>query len=224
MLLDHWPLLGLRLITPRLELRLPAGEELGDLADLAAEGMHDPAAGRSWSRPGLPPRTGLARWCSATGGTAVTGPLATGPLTWLSSLMDRSWASRISRPVTIRSSEVSTFSWLGVRHHGKGIGTQMRAAALHLAFTALGATDAISGAFDDTFLAAGLGETRLPARRHRAASRARSGHHNPPPAPDTRPVGGDRTGARYYHRTDTVPAAVRAPGRWPARKTSLRSS
>jgi hypothetical protein len=36
MLIDHWPLLGLRLITPRLELRLPAGEELGDLAGLGA--------------------------------------------------------------------------------------------------------------------------------------------------------------------------------------------
>jgi RimJ/RimL family protein N-acetyltransferase len=45
--------------------------------------------------------------------------------------------------------EVSTFSWLGVRHHGSGIGTQMRAAVLHLAFAGLGATDAISGAFDD---------------------------------------------------------------------------
>jgi RimJ/RimL family protein N-acetyltransferase len=45
--------------------------------------------------------------------------------------------------------EVSTFSWLGVRHHGRGIGTQMRAAVLHLAFAGLGATDAISGAFDD---------------------------------------------------------------------------
>ena len=57
MLIDHWPLLGLRLITPRLELRLPTGEELGDLADLAAEGMHDPGSRPflvSW--PGLPPK------------------------------------------------------------------------------------------------------------------------------------------------------------------------
>jgi RimJ/RimL family protein N-acetyltransferase len=45
--------------------------------------------------------------------------------------------------------EVSTFSWLGVRYHGEGIGTQMRAAALHLAFAGLGASDAVTGAFDD---------------------------------------------------------------------------
>ena len=37
--------------------------------------------------------------------------------------------------------EVSTFSWVGVRHHGRGIGTEMWAAALHLAFAGLGATE-----------------------------------------------------------------------------------
>ena len=42
MLIDHYPLLGMRLRTPRLELRLPSCEELADLADLAAKGIHDP--------------------------------------------------------------------------------------------------------------------------------------------------------------------------------------
>ena len=41
--------------------------------------------------------------------------------------------------------EVSTFSWVGVRHHGRGIGTEMWAAALHLAFAGLGATNAVWG-------------------------------------------------------------------------------
>ena len=50
--------------------------------------------------------------------------------------------------MTIRPAEVSTFP--GSRsHHGQGIGTHMRAASLHFAFAGLGATDAISGAFDD---------------------------------------------------------------------------
>jgi len=56
MLIDHWPLLGLRLITARLELRVPTDEDLADLADLAAEGMHDPSRRPflvSW--PSLPP-------------------------------------------------------------------------------------------------------------------------------------------------------------------------
>lgn len=44
MLIDHFPLVGLRLTTPRLELRLPSPEELAALADLAADGIHDPEA------------------------------------------------------------------------------------------------------------------------------------------------------------------------------------
>src|SRR4051812_10408046 len=43
MLVEHFPLLGLKLTTPRLELRLPSPEELAALAELAAEGVHDPA-------------------------------------------------------------------------------------------------------------------------------------------------------------------------------------
>ena len=45
--------------------------------------------------------------------------------------------------------EVSTFSWLGLRYQGQGLGTEMRAAVLHLAFAGLGAAEAVSGAFDD---------------------------------------------------------------------------
>jgi hypothetical protein len=39
--LTHWPLHGLRLRTPRLELRLPGLEELDALAQLSADGVHD---------------------------------------------------------------------------------------------------------------------------------------------------------------------------------------
>jgi len=45
--------------------------------------------------------------------------------------------------------EVSTGSWLGLRHQGRGIGTEMRAAVLHLAFAGLGAESATSGAYQD---------------------------------------------------------------------------
>jgi hypothetical protein len=41
-IVDHWPLFGLRLLTPRLELRVPDHDDLGALADLAAAGIHDP--------------------------------------------------------------------------------------------------------------------------------------------------------------------------------------
>ena len=42
-LTDVWPLFGLVLRTPRLELRLPSLEQLAELGELAAEGVHDPA-------------------------------------------------------------------------------------------------------------------------------------------------------------------------------------
>ena len=44
---------------------------------------------------------------------------------------------------------VTTFSWLGLRYQRKGIGREMRAAALHLAFAGLGAERAESVAFRD---------------------------------------------------------------------------
>jgi hypothetical protein len=39
----HWPLHGLRITTPRLELRLPDLPLLDELAAVAADGVHDPA-------------------------------------------------------------------------------------------------------------------------------------------------------------------------------------
>jgi hypothetical protein len=43
MIADRWPLFGLVLHTPRLELRVPGLEELAELAAVAADGVHDPA-------------------------------------------------------------------------------------------------------------------------------------------------------------------------------------
>jgi len=54
--------------------------------------------------------------------------------------------------------EVHTGSWLGRRYQGQGIGTQMRAAVLHLAFEGLGARHAVSAAFEDN--APSLGVSR----------------------------------------------------------------
>jgi RimJ/RimL family protein N-acetyltransferase len=48
-----------------------------------------------------------------------------------------------------RLGTVTTFSWLGPGYRGRGIGTEMRAAALHLAFAGLGAREAASEAFTD---------------------------------------------------------------------------
>ncbi len=44
---------------------------------------------------------------------------------------------------------VTTFSWLGPGWRGRGLGAEMRAAVLHLAFDGLGAREAVSDAFVD---------------------------------------------------------------------------
>jgi RimJ/RimL family protein N-acetyltransferase len=150
-LTDHWPLLGLRLATARLELRLPTDAELGDLADLAAAGLHRPGTAPflvSWpySPPAERARAFLQRQWRDRGswspdawslGLAV---FCDGQAVGMQELSATDFA-------VLR--QVSSFSWLGLRHHGQGIGTEMRAAVLDLAFAGLGAAEATSGAFED---------------------------------------------------------------------------
>ncbi|SEL54378.1 GNAT family N-acetyltransferase [Streptacidiphilus jiangxiensis] len=151
MLIDHWPLLGLRLTTPRLELRLPDDHELAALADLAAEGIHAPDR-----MPFLVPWTDLPpaqrarsvvqhHWLrrgtwSPDNWALNLAVFAEGQVVGLQTVAARDFA-------VLR--QVRTGSWLGARHQGSGIGTEMRAAVLRLAFGGLDAREATSGAFAD---------------------------------------------------------------------------
>jgi RimJ/RimL family protein N-acetyltransferase len=146
-----WPLAGLRLTTPRLELRVPTDQDLTDLADLAAGGIHDPDV-----QPFLVP------WTEAT-----PADRARGTLQYQWSQRARWQPSRWSLDLVVLHEgavvgtqgisgadfailrEVATGSWLGQAHQGRGIGTEMRAAVLDLAFAGLGAHFATSGAFTD---------------------------------------------------------------------------
>lgn len=150
MLVDHFPLVGLRLTTPRLRLRLPAPEELGDLASLAADGIHDPDV-----MPFLVP------WTDQPPADVARGVVQHHWRT-LGAWTPRDWSLNLTvfhagvvvGQQTIRArdlaitGEVHTGAWLGQRHQGQGIGTEMRAAVLHLAFAGLGAQEAVSGAFE----------------------------------------------------------------------------
>jgi RimJ/RimL family protein N-acetyltransferase len=149
--IDYWPLQGLRLTTPRLELRLPTTDELGELADLAADGVHDPAV-MPFSIPwtDLPPlergRSVLqhswrlqAEW-TAERWTLGLGVFEGGTVVGYQTIGGRDFG---------RLREVSTGSWLGLRHQGRGVGTEMRAAVLALAFYGLGADAASTAAFED---------------------------------------------------------------------------
>jgi RimJ/RimL family protein N-acetyltransferase len=53
---------------------------------------------------------------------------------------------------------VGTFSWLGPDVRGRGLGKEMRQAALHLAFEGLGAREAESAAFVDNHASNGVSE------------------------------------------------------------------
>lgn len=150
MLVDHFPLIGLRLTTPRLELRLPSPEEVAELADLAAEGIHDPGASPF-----------IVRWTDAPPAEVARSVVH---YYWrqLGAWTPRDWSLNLSvfrdgvvvgqQSLTARdlgiTRQVRTGSWLGRRHQGQGVGTEMRAAVLDLAFTGLGADEALSGALE----------------------------------------------------------------------------
>ena len=149
MLVDHFPLVGLRLTTPRLELRLPSLDELAELADLAAGGVHEPD-----TTPFIVPWTDappvevarsvihyywrqLGAWAPNDWSLNFT-VFCDGTVLGQQTIGARDFA--ITR-------QVRTGSWLGRRYQGQGIGTEMRAAVLHLAFVGLDADEAMSGAF-----------------------------------------------------------------------------
>jgi RimJ/RimL family protein N-acetyltransferase len=155
-----WPLYGLRLTTPRLELRLPDLETLAGLAGVAADGVHD-AARMPFTVPwtdASPRERGRATFRHVLGTVADWSPRA-----WTLSLAVLHGAEVVGRQDLTASDfavtrEAETGSWLGLAHHGRGIGTEMRAAVLHLAFEGLGARWVTSAAMPDN--PASLGVSR----------------------------------------------------------------
>jgi RimJ/RimL family protein N-acetyltransferase len=147
----YWPLFDLRIRTSRLEIRLANDDDLVELADLAARGVHDPA-----TMPFLFPWTdepsprlerGLLQWgwrhragwnpnSWTFNGAVIEGSHVVG----VQSLMATDFAT---------SRVVKSASWLGLEHQGQGIGREMRTAILALAFEELGAREAHSGGFSD---------------------------------------------------------------------------
>ncbi|MFF2697795.1 GNAT family N-acetyltransferase [Streptomyces cyaneofuscatus] len=156
----HWPLHGLRIRTPRLELRLPDEALLDELASVGAGGVHVPDRMPfivPWT-DGEPDEVGRATYqhvlSTIAGWTAKDWHLSLavlheGEVVGRQDVMGREFGVR---------REVMTGSWLGLPHQGQGIGTEMRAAALHLAFEGLGARYAVSDARTDN--AGSLGVSR----------------------------------------------------------------
>jgi RimJ/RimL family protein N-acetyltransferase len=142
------PLFGLRLRTPRLELRLPTHDELVELREIARAGVHPPDEmpfeyawtdepySEEWVVRFHEER--LAEWR---------------PERWQLNLAV--WADDALAGVQgvlandfARRRVVGTGSWLGRDFQRRGHGTEMRIAVLELAFRGLGAEIARSGAID----------------------------------------------------------------------------
>jgi RimJ/RimL family protein N-acetyltransferase len=145
----HWPLFDLRITTPRLDLRYPDDDLLMALADLAAQGIHDADAmpfSIPWTRSADLERQSLQHyWLRRATLTPDDWsiPLVVfegGELVGVQELLAQKF------PV-VRT--VQSGSWLGRRFQGSGIGTEMRAAVLHLAFAGLDAQRAETGAWHD---------------------------------------------------------------------------
>ncbi|MFZ4274561.1 GNAT family N-acetyltransferase [Streptomyces arboris] len=156
----YWPLHGLRIRTPRLELRLPDEALLDELASVGAGGVHAPDRMPfivPWT-DGEPDEVGRATYQHVLGTIAgwtekdwhlSLAVLHGGEVVGRQDVMGREFGVR---------REVMTGSWLGLPHQGRGIGTEMRAGALHLAFEGLGARYAVSDARTDN--AGSLGVSR----------------------------------------------------------------
>jgi RimJ/RimL family protein N-acetyltransferase len=143
----YQPLFGLTVSTPRLTLRMPTDPDLIELLQVIEQGVHDPTFMPfrfAWTDVPSPQREreslshwwrGRASWTTSswqwTGAVRVEGQLV-----GVQDLMAENYPSL---------GEVKSGSFLGLGHQGHGIGREMRAAILHLAFEGLGAKRAFSG-------------------------------------------------------------------------------
>jgi RimJ/RimL family protein N-acetyltransferase len=132
-------------------MRLPTDDDLGALAALAAAGIHDPAEmpfDVPWTdRPSGELERSLFQW-------NWRARAEWKPEDWRLTLAVFAHDEIVgvqdvgAREFPVRR-VVVTGSWLGRAHQGRGIGREMRAAVLHLAFAGLDAAWAESAAWVD---------------------------------------------------------------------------
>ncbi|MGO4456822.1 GNAT family N-acetyltransferase [Streptomyces sp. M-16] len=145
----HWPIIELELSTPDLFLRLPSDAELDELAQVAAEGVVPDGAvffPQPWASapPAERARNVVQNHWWARGDwnrdnwRLLLAVFHDGQVIGQQNLSARDFAT---------TGEARTGFWLGRRFQGQGYGTQMRAAALALAFDGLDAARVTSTAF-----------------------------------------------------------------------------
>lgn len=155
-----WPLGNLRVHTPHLILELPSEGNLDGVGAAAFAGIDDPAQshqGTSWAK--RPPHERAI--AAIQGCLKALGNIS--PQRWALPFVVLNENSVVGMQVLLARDfsvcrHVETSSWLALPHQGKGIGTQMRAAVLELAFKGLGALVANTAAVAPN--AASLGVSR----------------------------------------------------------------
>lgn len=146
-----FPVWGIRMLTPRLELCPAREHEMDALVRVAARGVHDPDTmpfELPWTDSPSPRRERetyafiLGSWADISpGGWRLPFAVCVeGAVIGMQDLAAPRWGEQ---RVAV------TGSWLGREYQGAGFGTEMRAAVLHLAMGHLGAERVESAAFDD---------------------------------------------------------------------------
>lgn len=148
---ELWPPYAVSITAGDLELRIVRESDAPELISLALAGVHPPDQMPflvPWTRQDsatLPAE--YLRYLSRTKATTSAaewslqfGVRVAGELVGIQGLDATDFA--ITRTV-------ETGSWLGLRHHGRGLGTRMRQAVCAFAFDELGAQEITSGAFLD---------------------------------------------------------------------------
>lgn len=144
----YWPPFDIRIITPRLELRLLTDEDIPSLIEAAKSGIHDPdfmPFAHPWTdvpSPQFERNTAQFVWRSR-GSLAPEdwhlpfGIFLVGRAIGVQAILAQNFG---------KTKLVSTGSWLAKEFHGKGYGKEMRLAVLFFAFEGLGAEVAESEA------------------------------------------------------------------------------
>ena len=141
------PLFGLRVRTPRLELRLPTESELNELYELAAAGIHPPGEmpfGVAWTDDLT--RDSFLAYHHSTRETWTPENWKIDLGTWLDGVLVG--VQGIGAETYAENRTIGTGSWLGSRFQGRGVGTEMHTAVVELAFRELRAAAVTSDVFE----------------------------------------------------------------------------
>lgn len=170
-----WPLFDIRVSTPRLTLRYVTDDLAAQLADLAARGIHDPKTmpfAEPWTDvepPQLQRNTLQYFWRTRAETTSEHWSLNLAAIDRDGHLVGQCSLDAAGFPKTRTA---STGSWIGRQFQGRGLGREMRHAALHLIFAGLHGETATTRAWHDN--TASLRVTRsLPYTQNGAVQKLR---------------------------------------------------